>query len=520
MSRNFNNNSRNSYRSSTAPDRYYTKSRDNYSRHSSRMDQIKRDEQYNGKFGRHHYSSSKTQSGNIVTMPSIAPVKPTTTALVAPVKAIVKDTPPAKDNRHKRKDSSRKRKWMSRDAVSSSESGSASSSDTPHEEPPSHKRTRRGRKRSRTTDAKVSHTKPVSTIEGRKSVSKEKSVVVASETPVPYTGASLSTMDPLPSVYDPLALEKLTTPDIQKRVLSVNNHIAQSTSSAYSATQYHDSVVTIVNNNGSLPRKAPFTEPSRTDSLVKSSHTSPKQDGVGIVMAPLSDPMTYEELQLHDSSDELPDCRQVVIDTVAVGPPTHHGVLMCSTPVREPGAFDLRTLLSASKSVEPPTATVPDAPLLDLSYDRHGKPVSMMYQGTRCKVNTFRVDTTTWIASLTAPNHGRLHVLVQRPIDGEPPQLTDITEAKDMMHAWDSAPLIEPNYDVVRIENNGDRVFLHTDWGVLPTRSITLIQEAPVRKLFASLDPYRNKVSCIATFIDGHWRIEVKNVLRNGADRQ
>ena len=150
-------------------------------------------------------------------------------------------------------------------------------------------------------------------------------------------------------------------------------------------------------------------------------------------MAPLSDPMTYEELQLHDSSDELPDCRQVVIDTVAVGPPTHHGVLMCSTPVREPGAFDLRTLLSASKSVEPPTATVPDAPLLDLSYDHHGKPVSMMYRGTRCKVNTFRVDMTTWIASLTAPNHGRLHVLVQRPIDGEPPQLTDITEAKDMI---------------------------------------------------------------------------------------
>ena len=519
MSRNFNNNSRNNYRSSTAPDRYYTKSRDNYSQHSSRMDQIKRDEQYNGKFGRHHYSSNKTQSGNIVSMPSIAPVKPITTALVAPVIAIVKDTAATKDTRHKRKDSSRKRKWMSRDAVSSSESGSASSSDTSHEELPAHKRTRRGRKRPRNNVAKVSHNKPASMIEGRTPVSKEKPAEVASKPSVLHTDASLSTMDPLPSVYDSLVLDNLAKPDIQKRALSVNNHIAQSTSSAYSASQYHDSVVTIVNNNGSLPRKAPFTEPSRTVPVVRSSQTSPEQDGVGIIMAPLSDPMTYEELQLHESSDDLPDCRQVVIETVAVGLPTTRDVVICSTPVREPGVFDLRSLLSASKPVEPPSAILPDAPVLDLSYDQYGKPVSMMYQNTRCKVNTFRVNEETWIASLTAPNHGRLHVLVQRPIDGEPPRLTDITEAKDVMHAWDSTPLVEPNYDVVRIDHEGDNVFLHTEWGVLPTRSITLIHEEPLRKLFASLDPYRNKVSCIATFVDGKWRMEVKNVLRNGADR-
>ena len=404
MSRNFNNNSRNSYRSSTAPDRYYTKNRDNYNRHSSRMDQIKRDEQYNGKFGRHHYSSNKTQSGNIVAMPSIAPVKPTTTALIAPVKALVKELSTTKDTRHKRKDSSRKRKWMSRDAVSSSESGSASSSDTSPEEPPPHKRTRRGRKRPRQTDAKVSHTKPVSMIEGRQPVSKEKPAEVASKTPVSHTDASLSTMDPLPSVYDSLVLGNLAKPDIQKRALSVNNHIAQSTSSAYSATQYHDSVVTIVNNNGPLPQKAPHTEPdSCTVPIVRSSKTSVEQTDVGIVMAPLSDPMTYEELQLHESSDELTDCRQVVMEDVAVGLPTNRDVVMCSTPVREPEAFDLRTLLSASKPVEPPSANLPAAPILDLRYDQHGEPVSMMYQGTRCRVNTFHVNENTWIASLKAP---------------------------------------------------------------------------------------------------------------------
>jgi len=356
-------------------------------------------------------------------------------------------------------------------------------------------------------------------IEGRQPVSKEKPAEVASKTPVSPTDASLSTMDPLPSVYDSLVLGNLAKPDIQKRALSVNNHIAQSTSSAYSATQYHDSVVTIVNNNGPLPQKAPHTEPdSCTVPIIGSSKTSVEQTDVGIVMAPWSDPMTYEELQLHESSDELADCRQVVMENVAVGLPTNRDVVTCSTPVREPEAFDLRTLLSASKPVEPPSANLPAAPILDLRYDRHGEPVSMMYQGTRCRVNTFRVNEKTWIASLKAPNQGRLHVLVQRPIDGEPPQLTDITEAKDLMHAWDSAPLVEPNYDVVRIDNDGDCVFLHTDWGILPTRSMTLVQEAPIRKLFASLDPHRNKVSCIATFVDNKWRMEVKNVLRNGAD--
>jgi len=87
-----------------------------------------------------------------------------------------------------------------------------------------------------------------------------------------------------------------------------------------------------------------------------------------------------------------------------------------------------------------------------------------------------------------------------------------------MLHAWDSVPLVEPNYDVVKVESVGDRVFLHTDWGVLPTRSITLVKEAPVRKLFASLDPYRNKVSCIARFIDGKWRVEIDNAFRNSDD--
>jgi hypothetical protein len=125
--------------------------------------------------------------------------------------------------------------------------------------------------------------------------------------------------------------------------------------------------------------------------------------------------MTYEELQLHESSDDLPDCRQVVIENVAVGLPTNRDAVICSTPVREPGAFDLRSLLSASKPVEQPSAILPDAPVLDLSYDHYGKPVSMMYQDTRCKVNTFRVNEETWIASLTAPNHGRLHVLFSDP---------------------------------------------------------------------------------------------------------